>query len=288
MVRPACWSASAPTATRPRMWDEFKTAFHVQKLRAGDPRVAYAEAYAAALLNNRDHRQENLGPGHRAASKPARAPTWCWWTTFRPRRSPATTSSATLLFGIANAPVDSLMVNGRFVMRDRQLRSPWTSAPSPKKPRPAHANYGEDSDARTTPETDTGSARPTQKCCIPRRCLPRSGSRRWPRAPTSSTRSTCSTSPGARRTIQIRHVVLPKELTGVEANIVVLVGRDFPSGSHKVGPGLRHADGRRTGGRDPPGREHHHRPLDRQLRHRRGLYLASSRATPPSSSCRSR
>ena len=35
---------------------------------------------------------------------------------------------------------------------------------------------------------------------------------------------------------QIRHLVLPKELTGVEANIVVLVGREFPSGSHKVGP----------------------------------------------------
>jgi cysteine synthase A len=34
----------------------------------------------------------------------------------------------------------------------------------------------------------------------------------------------------------VRHVVLPKELTGVEANIVVLVGREFPSGSHKVGP----------------------------------------------------
>jgi cysteine synthase len=34
----------------------------------------------------------------------------------------------------------------------------------------------------------------------------------------------------------VRHIVLPKELTGVEANIVVLVGRDFPSGSHKVGP----------------------------------------------------
>lgn len=33
-----------------------------------------------------------------------------------------------------------------------------------------------------------------------------------------------------------RHVVLPKELTGVEANILVLVGRYFPSGSHKVGP----------------------------------------------------
>jgi cysteine synthase A len=34
----------------------------------------------------------------------------------------------------------------------------------------------------------------------------------------------------------IRHIVLPKELTGVEANIVVLTGRYFPSGSHKVGP----------------------------------------------------
>ncbi len=34
----------------------------------------------------------------------------------------------------------------------------------------------------------------------------------------------------------VRHVVLPKELTGVAANIIVLVGREFPSGSHKVGP----------------------------------------------------
>lgn len=34
----------------------------------------------------------------------------------------------------------------------------------------------------------------------------------------------------------IRHEVLPRELTGVEANIVVLIGRCFPSGSHKVGP----------------------------------------------------
>jgi cysteine synthase len=34
----------------------------------------------------------------------------------------------------------------------------------------------------------------------------------------------------------IRHIVLPRELTGVEANILVMVGRYFPSGSHKVGP----------------------------------------------------
>ena len=35
---------------------------------------------------------------------------------------------------------------------------------------------------------------------------------------------------------QIRHIVLPTELTGVPANIIVMVGRNFPSGSHKVGP----------------------------------------------------
>ena len=35
---------------------------------------------------------------------------------------------------------------------------------------------------------------------------------------------------------RVRHVVLPRELTGVAANIVVLLARDFPSGSHKVGP----------------------------------------------------
>ncbi|MDW8326325.1 MAG: pyridoxal-phosphate dependent enzyme [Anaerolineales bacterium] len=34
---------------------------------------------------------------------------------------------------------------------------------------------------------------------------------------------------------RIKYEVLPKELTGVEAPIVVLYGRDFPTGSHKVG-----------------------------------------------------
>jgi cysteine synthase len=35
---------------------------------------------------------------------------------------------------------------------------------------------------------------------------------------------------------QVDKIVLPKELTGVQANIVVLSGRNFPSGSMKVGP----------------------------------------------------
>src|SRR5579859_1339826 len=34
---------------------------------------------------------------------------------------------------------------------------------------------------------------------------------------------------------QAYHVVLPKALTGVDAEIVVLYGKEFPSGSHKVG-----------------------------------------------------
>jgi cysteine synthase len=35
---------------------------------------------------------------------------------------------------------------------------------------------------------------------------------------------------------QVRKVVLPPALTGIDANIVVMLGYGFPSGSHKVGP----------------------------------------------------
>ena len=35
---------------------------------------------------------------------------------------------------------------------------------------------------------------------------------------------------------EIRCELLPRELTGVAANILVLAGNGFPSGSHKVGP----------------------------------------------------
>ena len=35
---------------------------------------------------------------------------------------------------------------------------------------------------------------------------------------------------------EVRKIVLPKELTGIDSNIVVLLGKYFPSGSHKVGP----------------------------------------------------
>jgi cysteine synthase A len=35
---------------------------------------------------------------------------------------------------------------------------------------------------------------------------------------------------------QVRKVVLPPALTGIDANVVVMLGCGFPSGSHKVGP----------------------------------------------------
>ncbi|MFH0993151.1 MAG: pyridoxal-phosphate dependent enzyme, partial [bacterium] len=35
---------------------------------------------------------------------------------------------------------------------------------------------------------------------------------------------------------RVNKIVLPKALTGVDANIIVLLGKTFPSGSHKVGP----------------------------------------------------
>ncbi len=35
---------------------------------------------------------------------------------------------------------------------------------------------------------------------------------------------------------RVRKIVLPKALTGIEANVVVMLGKYFPSGSHKVGP----------------------------------------------------
>ncbi len=35
---------------------------------------------------------------------------------------------------------------------------------------------------------------------------------------------------------RVKKIVLPSEITGVKANIIVLLGKYFPSGSHKVGP----------------------------------------------------
>ena len=119
----------------PRMWDEFKAAYHLQKLRARDARAvqparphdrprkamacptAGAEAYAAAFLNNRDIVKQiweteigRIAPGARADFL---------LVDYRPP-TPLDSSNlfGHLLFGVSNAPVHSLMVNGRWVLRE--------------------------------------------------------------------------------------------------------------------------------------------------------------------------
>jgi putative selenium metabolism protein SsnA len=103
----------------PRMWEEFKTAFHVQKLRAGDPRVAYAEAYAAALLNNRAIARKVWGMEVGRIEAGARADL-ILVDYFPPTPLHRGNLFGHILFGIANAPVDSLVVNGRFVLKNKE------------------------------------------------------------------------------------------------------------------------------------------------------------------------
>ncbi|MDI7267280.1 MAG: pyridoxal-phosphate dependent enzyme [Myxococcota bacterium] len=52
----------------------------------------------------------------------------------------------------------------------------------------------------------------------------------------------------------VRHVVLPRELTGIDAEIVVLAGRHFPTGSHKVGATYSCCVEKQAGGAIVPGR----------------------------------
>ena len=103
----------------PRMFEEFKTALHVQKLLAGDPRVAYAEAYAAAFLNNRTIVKKLWGMEIGRIEKGARADL-ILVDYYPPTPLDSSNLFGHILFGIANAPVDSLIVNGSYVLRGKQ------------------------------------------------------------------------------------------------------------------------------------------------------------------------
>jgi putative selenium metabolism protein SsnA len=102
----------------PRMWDEFKTAFHVQKLRARDPRVAYSEAYAAAFLNNRTIVRKVWGMDIGRIEPGARADL-ILVDYFPPTPIDSGNLFGHLLFGISNAPVDTLIVDGRPIVRNK-------------------------------------------------------------------------------------------------------------------------------------------------------------------------
>src|SRR5258707_14614597 len=55
--------------------------------------------------------------------------------------------------------------------------------------------------------------------------------------------------------LSIPHVVLPRELTGLEANIVVMIARFFPTGAHKVGPAYSCLIEKQIAGELQPGRD---------------------------------
>ena len=103
----------------PRMWEEFKTAFHMQKVRTGDPRVGYAEAYAAALLNNRAIARKLWGMEIGRIEAGARADL-VLVDYYPPTPLDAGNLFGHLLFGIANAPIDTLIVDGRPVIQDKR------------------------------------------------------------------------------------------------------------------------------------------------------------------------
>ena len=102
-----------------RLWDEFKTALHLQKMRLADPRIGYAEAYAAAFLNNREIVRKVWGMDIGRIAPGARADL-ILVDYFPPTPLSADNLFGHLLFGIANAPIHSLLVNGRYVVRDGQ------------------------------------------------------------------------------------------------------------------------------------------------------------------------
>jgi putative selenium metabolism protein SsnA len=116
MVRQGVLVGLGSDGYTPRMWEEFKTAFHLQKVRERDRRVAYAEAYATALLNNRVIARKICGWEIGRIETGARADLLLL-DYFPPTPLGSNNLFGHILFGIANAPVDSLVVNGRFVLR---------------------------------------------------------------------------------------------------------------------------------------------------------------------------
>ena len=101
----------------PNMWDEFAVATELQKLRVGDPRVGGTEAYAALFSNNRDIVKQIWGTEIGRIAPGARADLQL--LDYSPP-TPIDSSNlfGHLLFGVSHAPVDSLMVDGQWVVRD--------------------------------------------------------------------------------------------------------------------------------------------------------------------------
>ncbi|HEX8926357.1 MAG TPA: putative aminohydrolase SsnA [Terriglobales bacterium] len=100
----------------PRMLDEFATAFHVQKVRACDPRAGYSEVFTAHL-NNREVARRICNWNIGAIETGSRADLMMV-DYYPPTPLTADNLFGHILFGISRAPVSSLWVNGKLVVRD--------------------------------------------------------------------------------------------------------------------------------------------------------------------------
>jgi len=95
----------------PRMWEEFKTAVQLQKLPTH-------EAYALGFLNNRQILKKIWGLELGRIATGALAD-FILLDYHPPTPMRADNLFGHLLFGIAQAPVEALVVHGKFVVRDR-------------------------------------------------------------------------------------------------------------------------------------------------------------------------
>jgi putative selenium metabolism protein SsnA len=100
----------------PRMWDELRVATDLQKVRARDPRVGGSEAYTALFSGNRDIVKQIWGTEVGRIAPGARADLLLV-DYLPPTPIDSSNLCGHLLFGVSNAPVDSLMVDGRWVVR---------------------------------------------------------------------------------------------------------------------------------------------------------------------------
>jgi putative selenium metabolism protein SsnA len=100
----------------PRIWDDFKTAGHVRKLLAKDPRAGNGEAHTMLFRNNREIVRRLWGWDVGRIAEGALADLIV--VDYRP---PTPIAEDNLMghvqFGISNASVDSTMVNGSWVIR---------------------------------------------------------------------------------------------------------------------------------------------------------------------------
>ena len=100
----------------PRILDEFAAAFHQQKVRSGDPRAGYAEAFGA-LLNSREVARKVCGWNVGLIETGARADLMLV-KYYPPTPLCSDNLFGHILFGISRSQVDSLWVNGKVVVRD--------------------------------------------------------------------------------------------------------------------------------------------------------------------------